>query len=75
MVYNTQNYWVFRLCPLSGILKTRKRFGNWFCFCPQLRGETPILSGPLERANLSLDQGLRLGLSKGPSSEYYSNLD
>jgi hypothetical protein len=24
MVYNTQNYWVFRLCPLSGILKTRK---------------------------------------------------
>jgi hypothetical protein len=23
-VYNTQNYWVFRLSPSSGILKTRK---------------------------------------------------
>jgi hypothetical protein len=25
---------VFRLCPSSGILKTRKRFGNWICFRP-----------------------------------------
>jgi hypothetical protein len=24
MVYNTQNYWVLRLCPSSGILETRK---------------------------------------------------
>jgi hypothetical protein len=24
MAYNTQNYWVFVLCPSSGILKTRK---------------------------------------------------
>jgi hypothetical protein len=24
MVYNTQNYWVFGLYPLSGILKTRE---------------------------------------------------
>jgi hypothetical protein len=24
MVYNTQNYWVFGLCPLSGILKIRE---------------------------------------------------
>jgi hypothetical protein len=24
MVYNTQNYWVFGLCPSSGILETRK---------------------------------------------------
>jgi hypothetical protein len=24
MVYNTQNYWVFGLCPSSGILKIRK---------------------------------------------------
>jgi hypothetical protein len=22
IVYNTQNYWVFGLCPLSGILET-----------------------------------------------------
>jgi hypothetical protein len=30
MVYNTQNYWLFGLCPLSGILKTKKQhFGNW----------------------------------------------
>jgi hypothetical protein len=25
MVYNTKNYWVFGLTPLSGILGTRKR--------------------------------------------------
>jgi hypothetical protein len=24
MVYNTQNYWVFRLCPSSDVLKARK---------------------------------------------------
>jgi hypothetical protein len=24
MVYNTQNYWVFENCPLSGILKTER---------------------------------------------------
>jgi hypothetical protein len=24
MVYNTQNHWVFGLCPLSGILESRK---------------------------------------------------
>jgi hypothetical protein len=24
MVYNTQNYWVFELCPSSGILETIK---------------------------------------------------
>jgi hypothetical protein len=24
MVYNTQNYWGFGLCPSSGILETRK---------------------------------------------------
>jgi hypothetical protein len=24
MVYNIQNYWVFGLCPLSGILKTKE---------------------------------------------------
>jgi hypothetical protein len=53
VVYNTENYWVFGLCPSSGILKTRKTqgFGNWTCFLPQVRdGETPTLLGPLERA-------------------------
>jgi hypothetical protein len=24
MVYNTQNYWVFGLCPLSVVLKSRE---------------------------------------------------
>jgi hypothetical protein len=27
-----------------------QRFGNWICFRPQVRGETPTLLGPLERA-------------------------
>jgi hypothetical protein len=53
-VYNTQNYWDFRLCPSSGILKTRRQpFRNWISFRPQVMGETPTLLGPLERANLN----------------------
>jgi hypothetical protein len=28
-----------------------QRTGNWICFRPQMRGETPTLLGPLERAN------------------------
>jgi hypothetical protein len=55
MVYNAQDYWAFGLHPLSGIPKKKKPFGNWICFCPQVRGwETPNLLGPLERANLPL---------------------
>jgi hypothetical protein len=54
MVYNTQNYRVFGLCPSSGILKTREQcFRNWICFHLQVRGETPPLIGPLERVNLN----------------------
>jgi hypothetical protein len=26
MVYNTQNYWVYGVCPSFNILKTRERF-------------------------------------------------
>jgi hypothetical protein len=40
----------------SSILKNRRtqRFGNWFCFCPQVRGqETPTQLGPLERTSLN----------------------
>jgi hypothetical protein len=50
MVYNTQNYWGFGL-----LLKTRKHksFGNLIGFCPQAKGETPSLLGPLERGNLN----------------------
>jgi hypothetical protein len=29
------------------------RFGNWICFRPQVRRETPTLLGDLERANLN----------------------
>jgi hypothetical protein len=35
MVYNTQRYWVFGLCPSSGFFlnnnEKTKRFGNWIC--------------------------------------------
>jgi hypothetical protein len=50
---DTQNYWDFGLCPSSGILETRKQhFGNWNCFCPQVKGEDTYSIG--------------LALSKGP---------
>jgi hypothetical protein len=51
MVYNTQNYRVFALCPLSGILESREHsvsetrsvsIRKW-------GGETPTLLGILER--------------------------
>jgi hypothetical protein len=48
MVYNTRNYWVFGLCPSSGILKNTM-FHKLICFRPQVKGwETPTLLGPLE---------------------------
>jgi hypothetical protein len=54
MTKDTQNYWVFGLCPLPGILESRKQcFRNWICFHPHVKGEIPTLLGPLERANLN----------------------
>jgi hypothetical protein len=55
MVYNTQNYWIFGLCPSSGILETRKHNVSETGSVSVLRWreETPILLGPLERANLN----------------------
>jgi hypothetical protein len=55
MAYNTQNYRVFGLCPLSRILRKwrTQSFRNWICFHLQVRGETPTLLGPLERANIN----------------------
>jgi hypothetical protein len=36
-VYNTRNYWVFGLCPSSGIKKQRtQRFRNCACSRPQV---------------------------------------
>jgi hypothetical protein len=50
MAYNTQNQWVYELCPSFGIINNygTQRFGNWVCFRPQVRGEkTPTLLGSL----------------------------
>jgi hypothetical protein len=46
-------------------------FGNWIYFRPQVKGETPSLLGPLERANC---QWFRLAFSKGPNRERVSLL-
>jgi hypothetical protein len=52
MVYNTQNYWGFGLCPSSRILKTKTTtFRKLDLFRSSGEGETPTLLGPLERAN------------------------
>jgi hypothetical protein len=54
MVNNTQNYWIFGLCPSSGILETRKHVsetGSVSAF--RWDGRTPTQLGPLERANLN----------------------
>jgi hypothetical protein len=55
MVYSTQNYWVFRLCISSGILKVRKHnFRKLDLFLSSgEEGKTPTQLGPLERANLN----------------------
>jgi hypothetical protein len=55
MLYNTQNYWVFGLCPSSGILEPREHVSENGCFHPQVGGggKIPTVLGPLERANLN----------------------
>jgi hypothetical protein len=55
---NGQNYWVFGLCPLSSIPKTREctisTFQKLNLFPSSDKGgETPTLLGLLERANLN----------------------
>jgi hypothetical protein len=45
--------WSSDVCSSDLIAETRKRFGHWICFRPQIRGETPTPLGPLERANLN----------------------
>jgi hypothetical protein len=43
----TQNYWVFGLCPLYGILKTREHnISKTECFHPQVRGRHPLCQIP-----------------------------
>jgi hypothetical protein len=48
-------FWTLSIVRIFNKLNTR-RFGDWICLRPQVkRGEeTPILLGPLERANLNL---------------------
>jgi hypothetical protein len=57
MAYNTQNYWVFGLCPSSSILKknqTENTFWKLDLFPSSGEGrETPTLLRPLEKANLN----------------------
>jgi hypothetical protein len=54
------NYWVFGLCPSSGILETRKHNVSETGSVSVLRREwkTPTQLGPVERANLSYYTGL-----------------
>jgi hypothetical protein len=53
MVYNTQNYWVFGLCPLSAILETIKHIVSELDLFPSSgeKGETLTLLGLLERVS------------------------
>jgi hypothetical protein len=54
MVYNTQNYWVFGLCPSSDILETTKHnVSETGSISVLRRWKTPTQLGPLERANLN----------------------
>jgi hypothetical protein len=44
MTYDIQNYLVFGLCPLPGILRNRstQRFGHWIYFRPQVTGQVTL---------------------------------
>jgi hypothetical protein len=52
MVYNTWNYWVSGLCPLSGFLKKLEdtTFRKPDLFPSSGEGETPLM-GPLHTVN------------------------
>jgi hypothetical protein len=56
MLYNNQNYWVFRLFPSSIILETRKNDVSETIhpsIHPQMRGKTPTQLCRLETADLN----------------------
>jgi hypothetical protein len=52
MKYNTQNYWVFGLCPWFGILETRKHnvSETGSIFLPQVREGDPYSIGSLKKS-------------------------
>jgi hypothetical protein len=54
MVYNTEllRFWALSIVRHSKNQKTQ-RFRNCNFFHPHVKGETPTLLGPLERANLN----------------------
>jgi hypothetical protein len=54
MVYNNQDYWVFGLCPSSGILKDTKEHTLQNDLVPSSGEgwETSAVLGPIKRANL-----------------------
>jgi hypothetical protein len=45
-------FFTFSIVRYSRDYKTR-RFWNWICFLPQVKGKTPTHLGPLERANFN----------------------
>jgi hypothetical protein len=45
-------FWTFFILRYSRNQKTQC-FRNWICFRPQVRGETPIQLGSLDRVNLA----------------------
>jgi hypothetical protein len=54
MVYKTQNYWGFGLCPSFAFLKTIENdVSETGSVCVLRRGQTSTLRHPLERANLN----------------------
>jgi hypothetical protein len=64
MVYNTQNYWVFGLCPSSGIPKnTEHNIGKLYLFPSSRVGwETPSILGPLAPGSFA-DKELHVNLN------------
>jgi hypothetical protein len=48
VVYNTRDYWVFGICPSSGILKNTT-FRETGCFPPRKKLPSLILTGPQSR--------------------------
>jgi hypothetical protein len=56
MVCNTQNYWVFGLCPSSGVPKTREHKVSESGSVSVRDGETPTLLGYFERATSIIGQ-------------------
>jgi hypothetical protein len=56
MVYSTQNYWVFGLCPSSGILKLENTtFSNLDLFLSSGEGEDTYSVRSLEVIEMSSD--------------------